>query len=121
LGNRVKESRAEAVTDAGHFQPDHDLTSSQAEAKFPLQAALGMTGSSSFLLAERNLVVEGVDDYWFITELSNLFGRSGEDALPEDVFVTAAGGASGRSRCLTVVISVRALSPENSIAETATK
>jgi predicted ATPase/5S rRNA maturation endonuclease (ribonuclease M5) len=81
-----------------------DLTSSQTEAKFPLQAALGMTGSSSFLLAERNLVVEGVDDYWFISELSNLFGRSGETALPEDVFVTAAGGASEAAYIATLMI-----------------
>jgi predicted ATP-dependent endonuclease of OLD family len=71
-----------------------DLNDSQPEARLTLQSALGMGGSASFLLADRNLVVEGVDDYWVITELSNLLIRSGDVGLPEDVFVTAARGAS---------------------------
>src|SRR5258706_2426972 len=36
-----------------------DLTGCQPEAKFTLHAALGIAASSSFLLAPRNLVVEG--------------------------------------------------------------
>lgn len=81
-----------------------DLTNSQKEAKFVLQAALGMSGSQSYLLSQRNLVVEGVDDYWIITELSNLLRRSGEAGLPEDVFVTPAGGASEAAYIATFMI-----------------
>ena len=71
-----------------------DLSDSPPDAKLTLQAALGMNGSTSYLLAQRNLVVEGVSDFWLITELSNLFVRSGKQGLPDDVYVTAAGGAS---------------------------
>jgi predicted ATPase len=71
-----------------------DLNIPRAEGKLTLQAALGISGRTSFLLAERNLVVERVDDYWLITALSNLLKRSGEEGLPEDLMVTAAGGAS---------------------------
>jgi len=71
-----------------------DLTQSQPEAKFVLQAALGMSGSQSYLLSTKNLVVEGVDDYWIITELSNLMKRCGRPALPDDLLITPAGGAS---------------------------
>ena len=71
-----------------------DLNSSQPEARFSLQAALGMSASNSYLVAQRNLVVEGVDDFWVISELSNLLHRSEEEGLPEDVMVTAARGAS---------------------------
>lgn len=81
-----------------------DLMQSQAEAKFTLQAALGMSGSSSYLMSQRNLVVEGVDDYWVISELSNLLIRSGNDGLPEDIFVTAAGGASEAAYIATLMI-----------------
>lgn len=71
-----------------------DLTQSQPEARFVLQAALGMSGSSSYLLSQKNLVIEGVDDYWIITQLSNIFKRSDKPGLPDDLFITPAGGAS---------------------------
>ena len=69
-----------------------DLNETQPEAKFVLQAALGMSGSSSYLISQQNVVVEGIDDFWIITELSNLLVRSGEQGLPEEAFVTPAGG-----------------------------
>jgi hypothetical protein len=71
-----------------------DITLSKPDEKLTLQAALGMKGRQSYLVAQKNLVVEGVDDFIIITELSNLLLRSGIDGLPEDVYVTAAGGAS---------------------------
>jgi len=71
-----------------------DLTQAQPEGRLTLQAALGISGRTSFLVAEQNLVVEGVDDYWILTALSNLFTRCGEPGLPEDLMITAAGGAS---------------------------
>lgn len=84
-----------------------DLTTSQPEAKFVLEAALGMSGSSSYLLSRRNLVVEGVDDYWMVNELSNLLRRSGLPSLPEDLFITPAGGASEAAYIATLMIGQR--------------
>lgn len=81
-----------------------DLNQSQPEAKFVLQAALGMSGSTSYLVAKRNLVVEGVDDYWILTELSNLLKRSGRPALPDDLLITPAGGASEAAYITTFMI-----------------
>jgi predicted ATP-dependent endonuclease of OLD family len=81
-----------------------DLTQSQPEGKLVLQAALGMSGSMSYLVAERNLVVEGVDDHWIVTELSNLLIRSGEEGLPDDVLITPAGGASEAGYIATFMI-----------------
>jgi len=83
---------------------DADLTKSQPDAKLTLQAALGISGRQSYLVAERNLVVEGVHDYLFITELSNLLIRSGKQGLPEDVFITAAGGAMEATYIATFMI-----------------
>ena len=71
-----------------------NLTESPPEAKLVLQAALGMNASQSFLVANCNLVVEGVDDYWILTELSNLLQRDGVKGLPEEVHITPGGGAS---------------------------
>jgi energy-coupling factor transporter ATP-binding protein EcfA2 len=81
-----------------------DLTASQPEGKFVLQAALGMKADQSFLVAKRNLVVEGVDDYWILSEISNLLVRSGEQGLPDDVVITPAGGASEVAYLATFMI-----------------
>jgi hypothetical protein len=71
-----------------------DLGASGPDEKLTLQAALGMRLNQHYLVAQRNLVVEGVDDFWIISELSNLFARSGEVDLEHNVCITAAGGAS---------------------------
>jgi len=71
-----------------------DLGASHREERLALQAALGMQASQSHLVAERSLLVESVDDYWIVSELSNALERAGEGALPDDVMVTAAGGPS---------------------------
>ena len=81
-----------------------DFTESPPEAKFVLQAALGMDASQSFLVADRNLVVEGVNDYWVLTELSNLLQQDGEDGLPGDVLITPGGSASTAVHIATIMI-----------------
>jgi predicted ATPase len=81
-----------------------DLTLTQPEAKLTLQAALGMSSRSSYLVAPQTLVVEGVDDHWIISELSNLLVRSGKEGLPDGVLVTPAGGASEATYLATFMI-----------------
>ncbi len=81
-----------------------NLVESPPEATLVLQAALGMKYSQSFLIAKRNLVVEGVNDYWILTELSNLLRRAGEEGIPEDVRVTPGGSASQAVHVATFMI-----------------
>ena len=71
-----------------------DLTETSPESRFVLQAALGIDLSQKYLIEKRNLVVEGADDYWVLTELSNLLQRSEMEGVPEDVLIAAGGGAS---------------------------
>ena len=81
-----------------------DFIESSPEAKFVLQAALGMDASQSFLVADRNLVVEGVNDYWVLSELSNLLQQDGKQGLPKDVLITPAGSASTAVHIATIMI-----------------
>jgi predicted ATP-dependent endonuclease of OLD family len=81
-----------------------DLAQSQPEAKLTLQAALGISGRTSFLVSEKNLVVEGVDDYLYLTALSNLFVRSGQAGLNDEIRITPAGGASEATYIATFMI-----------------
>ena len=80
-------------TELGAIVSD-DLGGTQTDERLTLQAALGMSANQSYLVSKRNLLVEGVHDYWIIIELSNIFEREGRVCLPEDVLITAAGGAS---------------------------
>lgn len=89
---------------AGGTTVHTDLTRSEPEAKFVLQAALGVSGCNSLLLSQSNLVVEGVDDFWVLSELSNLAVRSGEAGLPDELFITPAGGAAEAAYLATLMI-----------------
>src|SRR5260370_1042027 len=62
-----------------------DLTGCQPEAKFTLEAALGIAASSNYLLAPRNLVVEGERSGAIPAAVSNLFIRSGLEGPPDGV------------------------------------
>ncbi len=74
------------------------------ESKFVLQAALGMSGSSSYLLSQKNLVVEGVDDYWLLTEISNILKRNSKEGLESEIFITPSGGSSEVVYISTIMI-----------------
>ena len=50
-------------------------------------------------------MVEGVDDYWILTELSRLLHRFCESWLPDDVLITPAGGASEAAYIATFMTS----------------
>jgi hypothetical protein len=61
---------------------------------FPLQAALGYDITQTLFVGERNLVVEGVSDYWYLSSVSeHLVDRGGGQGRPAGMVVTPAGGA----------------------------
>lgn len=64
------------------------------DARFTLQAALGLSWSHSLFVGQYNLVVEGVDDYWLLTVFSTMFEEAGQGGLDPQLVVTPAGGAS---------------------------
>lgn len=75
-------------------QVTDNLSASGPDERLTLQAALGMRLNQHFLVSQRNLVVEGADDFYVLSELSSLFERAGESYIPDDVEIAAAGGAS---------------------------
>lgn len=64
------------------------------DARFTLQAALGLSWSQSLFVGQFNLVVEGVDDFWFLTTLSTMFEEAGQSGIDGRLVITPAGGAS---------------------------
>lgn len=81
-----------------------DLSAGESDTKFVLESALGMSASTSYIIAHKNLIVEGVDDYWFITKLSNILKTKQDCYLDDDILITASGGASKAAYIATIMI-----------------
>lgn len=64
------------------------------DARFTLQAALGLSWSQSLFVGQFNLVVEGVTDFWYLMTVSTMLREAGQGGLDEQLVVTPAGGAS---------------------------
>lgn len=64
------------------------------DARFTLQAALGLSWSQSLFVGQYNLIVEGVTDFWFLTTLSTILQDSGKLGIDEQLVITPAGGAT---------------------------
>jgi predicted ATP-dependent endonuclease of OLD family len=71
-----------------------DWASADKDARFTLQAALGLSWSQSLFVGHYNLVVEGITDFWYLTTVAEMFREAGESSLDEELVVTPAGGAS---------------------------
>ena len=71
------------------------IVSPSPQPMMVIEAALGLTPSMSNLLGHRiTLIVEGTDDFVILNKLSGVFLASGEAALPEEVYLWPAQGAS---------------------------
>jgi len=71
-----------------------DLSSTQKDERMTLQAALGMKMNQNYLVAEKNLVVEGAHDYWLLSAFSSVFEHAGKSGIHPEVMITAASSAS---------------------------
>ena len=70
------------------------ITSSDPAALLPLQQALGYNMGQSLFAQQRNLVVEGLTDFWYITAVSDMFNNNGLEGLKSNIAVNPAGSAS---------------------------
>ncbi|MHA1410748.1 MAG: ATP-dependent nuclease, partial [Candidatus Odinarchaeia archaeon] len=71
--------------------------STDKEALFPLQAALGYSMSQSLFIGKNNLVVEGITDFWFLSIISNILRDAGRPHIDDSIVISPAGGAQKAS------------------------
>ena len=62
-----------------------DLSSSDPAALLPLQEALGYDLAQSLFSQTRNLVLEGLTDYWYVEAVAQLLREAGEANLDEKI------------------------------------
>lgn len=80
----ISEDRGTTVTNA----PTGD-----SRTLFPLQAALGYNIAQSLFIGPKNLVVEGVTDFWVLSMVSEYLADQGLTSLQSDLTITPVGGA----------------------------
>lgn len=71
-----------------------DFYAADEHARFPLQAALGLSISQSLFVGPFNLVVEGITDFWFLSSIAALLRDAGRQSLDERIVITPSGGAT---------------------------
>ena len=70
------------------------VTASDPAALLPLQEALGYDLAQSLFAQKRNLILEGLTDYWYLEAVSTLLRASGEVNLNEKIALVPANAAS---------------------------
>ena len=81
-----------------------DLYTADEHARFPLQAALGLSISQSLFVGPYNLVVEGVTDFWLLSTMATILRSEGVDSLHERIVITPAGGATKAAYVATMLL-----------------
>lgn len=69
------------------------ITSTDPGALLPLQEALGYDLAQSLFASQKNLVLEGLTDYWYVESMSSLFRDAGKPSLVEEIALVPAGSA----------------------------
>lgn len=71
-----------------------NVAGSDPAATFALQAALGYDMAQSLFAQQRNLVLEGITDYWYLEATTKLIGEETDKKLNKKIALVPAGGAS---------------------------
>jgi hypothetical protein len=75
------------------------ITASDPAGLLPLQEALGYDLAQSLFAQQRNLVLEGLTDYWYVDALGHLLREAGMADLNEKIALVPAASA-GKARLL---------------------
>jgi len=71
-----------------------EVWDSDKDALFPLQSALHYTMAQSMFIGKKNLIVEGVTDFWLLNGVSSLLESTGKTHLKDDFVFVPVGGAA---------------------------
>lgn len=76
----------------GTTKVSEDVWPRDKDALFPLQAGLGYQLVQSLFISKRQLIVEGITDYWILKALDQALRKRGKSALRDDVVIVPSAG-----------------------------
>ena len=91
-GEHLHRVRPVTEDDTGHSHISVETWPKDRETIFPLQAAAGYAMVRGLFQHAKNVLVEGMSDYYYLHALSHQCGATNRAALPADIYITACGG-----------------------------
>jgi predicted ATPase len=78
----------------GTTKVSEDVWPRDKDALFPLQAGLGYQLVQSLFISKRQLIVEGITDYWILKAFDQALRRRGKQSLRDDVVIVPSAGVN---------------------------
>lgn len=91
-GDNIQRVRPVTEDDSGHSHVSIEGWPKDRETIFPLQAAAGYAMVKGLFQHKRNVLVEGMSDYYYLHSLSHQCRNAKRVSLPEDIYITPCGG-----------------------------
>jgi len=93
-GDHLERVRIVYETENGTTNVSEDVWPRDKDALFPLQAGLGYQLVQSLFISKRQLIVEGLTDYWILKALDHAIRKRGGTSLRDDVVIVPSAGVS---------------------------
>ncbi len=91
-GEHIHRVRPVTEDDSGHSRISIDSWPKDRETIFPLQAAAGYAMVRGLFRHKKNILVEGMSEYYYLHALAHQCHRTNRLSLPDDVYITPCGG-----------------------------
>ena len=91
-GDHLHRVRPVTEDHTGHSRITAEEWPKDRETIFPLQAAAGYAMIRGLFQHRKNLLVEGMGDFYYLQTLSIQCARSQRTSLPDDIYITPCGG-----------------------------
>ena len=91
-GEHLYRVRPVTEDETGHSRITSETWPKDRETIFPLQAAAGYAMVRGLFQHRKNVLVEGMSDFYYLHALSQQCARSGRSSLPDDIYITPCGG-----------------------------
>ena len=91
-GEHLHRVRPVTEDDTGHSYITAETWPKDRETIFPLQAAAGYAMIRGLFQHRKNVLVEGMSDFYYLQALSQQCAKSSRTSLPDDIYITPCGG-----------------------------
>ena len=91
-GENLHRVRPVTEDDSGRSRITAETWPMDRDTIFPLQAAAGYAMMRGLFQQHKNVLVEGITDYYYLQELSHQCTKSGRTNLPDDIYIVPCGG-----------------------------
>lgn len=91
-GDHIHRVRPVTEDDSGHSRVSVESWPKDRDTIFPLQAAAGYAMVKGLFRHKKNVLVEGMSDYYYLHALSQQCLRTERFCLPNDIYITPCGG-----------------------------